>query len=169
MSTTSRVELEQLVDWRAAFIAGLVAGLVFLIAEMLGQALIVGQSPWIYPHYTGALILGTDVLLDDISAISVIVGVLLHFVISVIYTLVLAAIIHEWELPVGVIVGLLFGLAVYAINHFTFTRFFPWFYPINNWLEIVTHLLFGLTAGTVYELLEVERFVRVEKTEAAEE
>ena len=71
MSTTSRVELEQLVDWRAAFIAGLVAGLVFLIAEMLGQALIVGQSPWIYPHYTGALILGTDVLLDDISAISV--------------------------------------------------------------------------------------------------
>ena len=169
MRTTSRVELEQLVDWRAAFIAGLVAGLVFLIAEMLGQALIVGQSPWIYPHYTGALILGTDVLLDDISAISVIVGVLLHFVISVIYTLVLAAIIHEWELPVGVIVGLLFGLAVYAINHFTFTRFFPWFYPINNWLEIATHLLFGLTAGTVYELLEVERFIRVEKTEAAEE
>jgi hypothetical protein len=161
--------MEQLVDWRAAFIAGLVAGFVFLIVQMLGQAMIVGQSAWIFPQYTGAIILGEEVLVEGFQLTAVVVGILLHFVFSVIFALILAAIIHEWELPVGMIVGLLFGLALYTINYYTFTRFFPWFFPISNWLDVVAHALFGLTAGAVYELLEVERFVRVESAEAIEE
>ena len=169
MSTTSRVELEQLVDWRAAFIAGLAAGAVFLLVEMLGQALIVGQSAWLFPQYAGAIILGEDVLGAGIDPTAVVVGIVLHFVLAVIFALILAAIIHEWELPVGLVVGLLFGLALYAINYYTFTRFFPWFFPVTNWLDLVAHALFGLTAGAVYELLEIERFVRVERTEVTEE
>ena len=169
MSTSSRVEMEQLVDWRAAFIAGLVAGVVFLLVQMLGQALIVGQSPWLFPQYAGAIILGGEALLDGINPTSVAVGIVVHLVLSVAFALILAAIIHEWELLVGLVVGLLFGLAIYAINYYTFTRFFPWFFPVTNWLDIVAHALFGLTAGGVYELLEVERFVRIERTEVIEE
>ncbi len=169
MSTTSRFEMEQLVDWRAAFIAGLVAGVVFLLVQMLGQAMIVGQSPWLFPQFAGAIILGEEVLLDGISTAAVVVGIAVHLVLSVVFALILAAIIHEWELLVGLVVGLLFGLAIYAINYYTFTRFFPWFFPVSNWLDIVAHALFGLTAGAVYELLEIERFVRVERAEAAEE
>lgn len=169
MSTTSRVEMEQLVDWRAAFIAGLVAGVVFLLVEMLGQAMIVGQSPWLFPQYAGAIILGEDILLEGINATAVIVGIVLHLVLSVVFALILAAIIHEWELLVGLVVGLLYGLALYAINYYTFTRFFPWFFPVTNWLDIVAHALFGLAAGGVYELLEIERFARQERTEVIEE
>jgi hypothetical protein len=161
--------MEQLVDWRAALIAGLVAGAVFLLVQMLGQAMIVGQSAWVFPQHVGAIILGEEVLGAGIDTTAVIVGVVLHFVFSVIFALILAAIIHEWELLVGLVVGLLFGLALYAINYYTFTRFFPWFFPITNWLDIVAHALFGLAAGAVYELLEIERFVRVERTEVIEE
>lgn len=169
MSTTSRAEMEQLVDWRAAFIAGLVAGVVFLLVQMLGQAMIVGQSPWLFPQYAGAIVLGEEVLLDGINTTAVVVGIVVHLLLSVIFALILAAIIHEWELLVGLVVGLLFGLAIYAINYYTFTRFFPWFFPVTNWLDVVAHALFGLTAGGVYELLEIERFVRREKTEVVEE
>lgn len=169
MRTTQRVELEQLVDWRAAFIAGLVAGVVFLLVQMLGQAMIVGQSPWLFPQYAGAIILGEDILLEGINTTAVIAGIVLHLVLSVIFALILAAIIHEWNLLAGLVVGLLYGLALYAINYYTFTRFFPWFFPVTNWLDIVAHALYGLTAGGVYELLEIERFVRIKSTEVIEE
>jgi hypothetical protein len=169
MSTTSRVELEQIVDWRAAFIAGLVAGFVFLLVQMLGQAMIVGQSAWLFPQYVGAIVLGEEVLSAGFDLGAVVAGIVLHLVFSVIFALILAAIIHEWNMVVGLVVGTLFGLALYAINYYTFTRFFPWFFPVTNWLDIVAHALFGLTAGGVYEALEIERFVRVERTEVIEE
>lgn len=169
MESTPRTRVEQLVDWRAAFIAGLVAGVVFLLVQMLGQAMVLGGSAWIFPRYVAAIVMGEQVLLGDLSIATIVVGLLLHFVLAVIFGLILAAIIHEWTLPVGVVVGALFGLALYAINYYTMTRFFNWFYPVYHWLDISAHVLYGLTAGAIYELLEVERFVPVYDTDVAEE
>lgn len=169
MEPTPRRSMEQLVDWRAAVIAGLVAGLVFLLVQMIGQAMIVGGSVWLFPRYVAAMVMGESVLLGDASLAVILVGLLVHFVLALIFGLILAAIIHEWELLVGIIVGALFGLALYAINYYTMNRFFPWFYPIRNWLDITAHILFGLTAGAVYELLEIERFVAVERAATIEE
>lgn len=169
MGTTPRTEREQLVDWRAAVTASLVAALVFLLVEMIGQAMISGGSVWVFPRYVGAIVLGEDVLLTNFDPVAVVVGILLHFVLATIFGLVLAAIIHEWELLAGIIVGALFGLALYAINYYTMNRFFPWFYPIRNWLDITAHVLFGITAGAVYEMLEVERFVTVETADTIED
>lgn len=169
METTPRREREQLVDWRAAVIASLVAGLVFLLIQMIGQAMIVGGSVWLFPRYVAAMVMGESVLLGDLSLAVILVGLLVHFVLALIFGLILAAIIHEWELLVGIIVGALFGLALYAINYYTMNRFFPWFYPIRNWLDITAHVLFGLTAGAIYELLEIERFVAVERAGTIEE
>lgn len=168
METTQRTNMEQLVDWRAAFIAGLVAGLVFLLVEMIGQAMLLGGS-WVFTRYTAAIVLGEEVLVGGFDPGVVAVGILVHFVLAVIFALILAAIIHEWNLLTGVIVGALFGLALYAINYYTFTRFFPWFFPLRNWLDITAHILYGITAGGVYELLEIERFVAVETHEIVEE
>lgn len=169
MESTPHTEMEQLVDWRAAVIAGLVGGLVFMLVQMIGQAMIAGGSIWAFPRYVAALIMGRDVLLGDLSVAVIVVGLLLHFLLALIFGLILAAIIHEWNLLVGVVVGALFGLALYAINYYTMSRFFPWFYPVRAWLDITAHVLFGLTAGGVYELLEIERYVAVHRTDVIEE
>lgn len=169
MESASNTRMEQLVDWRAAVIAGLTGGLVFLLVQMLGQAMVLGGSVWLFPRYVAAIVMGERVLLGDLDISVVLVGLLLHFSLAVIFGLILAAIIHEWTLPVGIVVGALFGLALYAINYYTMTRFFNWFYPVYHWLDITAHVLYGLTVGAVYELLEVERFVPVDDADTTEE
>ncbi|HSM57414.1 MAG TPA: hypothetical protein VK879_14785 [Candidatus Sulfomarinibacteraceae bacterium] len=158
---SSRVTLEQVVDWRAAVLAGLVAGVVFFILQMVGRALVTGGSVWLAPHYIAAIVLGTEILPPPapFDPLVVLIAILLNTILSLIFTLILAAIIHEWQLITGVIVGALFGLALYAINYYSLSYFFPWFYPIRTWVDVTAHVLFGAIAGGVYEYLEVERFV----------
>ena len=160
-SVEARRGMEQLVDWRAALIAGIVGGAVFLPVQMLGYALATGGSIWIVPRYIAAMVLGTDVLPPPTTfdAGILFTALIVHFALSIIFGLILAAIIHEWNLLVGTLVGILFGLALYAINYYTFSYFFPWFFPIRGWIDVVSHVIFGGVTGAVYELLEVERFV----------
>jgi hypothetical protein len=148
-------------DWKAAVIAGLIAGAIFLLVLLVAYPLVTGGTPWTVFRFMGAIILGESVLPPPTTfdAGVVVTAVLLHFILSVIYTLVLAFIVHRWGILVSVIGGVLFGLALYLINFFTFTMFFPWFYPARAWPFSVVHILFGAIAGGVYELLEKDVFV----------
>ena len=107
------------------------------------------------------MVLGEAVLPPPTSfdAGIVITAVIVHFTLAVLYTLVLAFIVHRWRLLVSVIGGALFGLALYLINFFTFTFFFAWFYPARAWPFSLVHILFGALAGGIYELLEKDVFI----------
>jgi hypothetical protein len=148
-------------DWKAAVIAGLIAGAIFLLVLMVAYPLATGGTPWTVFRFIGAIVLGETVLPPPTAfdAGVVVTAVLLHFILSVIYTLVLAFIVHRWGILISVIGGVLFGLALYLINFFTFTMFFPWFYPARAWPFSLVHILFGAVAGGVYELLEKDVFV----------
>jgi hypothetical protein len=148
-------------DWKAAVIAGLIAGAVFLLVLLVAYPLATGGTPWTVFRFIGAIVLGESVLprATTFDAGVVITAVLLHFILSVIYTLVLAFIVHRWGILISVIGGVLFGLALYLINFFTFTMLFPWFYPARAWPFSLVHILFGAVAGGVYELLEKDVFV----------
>lgn len=163
METEAPTRMEQIVDWRSAVIAGLVAGAIFLLVEMIARAAVTGGSPWITVRYIAAIVMGEDALPPPptFDATIFVIALLVNFVLAVIFTLILATIIHEWDVLVGIVVGALFGLALYAINYYTFTRFFPWFFPVRNWTDVFSHILFGAVAGGIYEVLERERFVPV--------
>ena len=160
IKSSSRVR--QIMDWRAAFWAGIIAGAIYLVAQMALLAQITGGSPWIVPRRIAAIVLGESVLPPPATFDLTIflVSLLLHLFLSVIYTLILAFIIHRWGLIVGIVGGALFGLALYVINYYTFSIFFPWFFPVRSWVDILSHMLFGAVAGGVYEALEVEVFVK---------
>jgi hypothetical protein len=150
-----------LLVWKAAVIAGIFDGAIFLLVLMVAYPLATGGSPWTVFRFIGAIVLGESVLPPPTTfdAGVVITAVLLHFILSVIYTLVLAFIVHRWGILISVIGGVLFGLALYLINFFTFTMLFPWFYPARAWPFSLVHILFGAVAGGVYELLEKDVFV----------
>src|SRR5690606_21498005 len=93
----------------------------------------------------------------------VLVALLVHFVLSVLYACILAFIIHRGGLLAGIIGGALFGLALYAINYYTFSFFFPWFFSLRSWMVVAAHGLFGAIAGGVYEALERDRYITVEE------
>jgi hypothetical protein len=153
--------MRQVVDWRATFIAAMVGGLAFLITIAIVLPTTTGGTLWAFFRYVASIVMGSDVLPPPASfdAGVVVVGLLVHFLLSLIFGAVLATIIHRWGLLVGLIGGALFGLAIYAINFFTFTLFFDWFYLLRSWPILLAHVLFGAVTGFVYELLEVERFV----------
>lgn len=163
------MKMRQVMDWEAAIKAGLIAGLVALLIVVIPAA--ADGYPWIIFHWIAGLVLGPDVLAEsrDLSPLLIGLGLLIHFVLSVIYALILAFIIHRWGFWVGVLGGALFGLALFVINYYTFTLLFPWFLVMRSWTVVIAHLIFGAVAGGAYEAMEVERFVPVtsEETEPA--
>lgn len=164
MTQSHTTSFRQLVDWRAAAFGSLAGAIVFLLVVAIVLPLTTGGTLWGFFRYLASILLGDAVLPPpagfDLTA--VLLGLLVHLVLSLLYGAILALIIHRWGLIVGLLGGALFGLAIYAINIFTFTLLFDWFYLLRSWPILLAHVLFGATAGFVYELLEVERFVPAE-------
>ena len=162
---TVRLQIRHLVDWKAAVYARIIAGALFLLALLVGYPLATGGTPWTVFRFIGAMVLGRSVLPPPTTfdAGVVITAVLLHFALAILYTLVLAFIIHRWQMLISILGGALFGFCLYLINFFTFTTFFAWFYPARAWPFALVHILFGAVAGGVYELLEKDVFV-IEET-----
>ena len=153
--------MRQIMDWRAAVIAGLLAELLALALRVLLWVLVTGGSFWAPFYQSAAIFLGPESLAPvDAPQMGVVaVGVLVHMALSLVYALLLAFIIHRWGLIVGILGGALFGLAIYVINYYTFTYLFPWFFPLRSWLVLATHVFFGATAGGIYEALERHIYV----------
>lgn len=163
--TSSSVRMRQVMDISAAVWGGVIGGLGSLIVQMIMATWLLGSSPWVIYRWIAAIILGERVLPPpaDFALTPVLVGLIIHLIISILYSLLLAFMIHRWGLIVGIVGGGLFGVAVYAVNFFTLTLFFPWFFATRNWMMILAHIVFGALAGGVYEGLEVEEFVPVEE------
>lgn len=164
---TKTPQMKQLVDWGAALWAGIIAGLIFLISNII----IFGLNPWFILRYLAYPILGEQVLPPtvwmpssasaDLTVLAV--GLTLHFTLSILFAMLIAFILHRWGLLIGVMGGALLGLALYCINFYTLTFFFPKFWELHGLNMMITHILFGALAGGIYELREVEKFVPVEE------
>lgn len=157
--------LRQVVDWRAAFIAGIVGGAVFLLLNLVLVPAVFGGNAWIVIRYLASILMGESILPPPATfdATATVVALVLHFGLSLVFALILAVITHRWGLIAGIIVGALYGFALYFINMYTFTFFFEWFFVMNSWVFLLTHVIFGAVSGGVYEALEVERYIVVEE------
>lgn len=156
--------MRQILDWRAATIAGLVAGTLFLLLMVIITA-VQGDSVWLIFRFFSAIVLGQTVLLDPttFSLSTFVVGLLLHYLLAMGFTYLLTFVLHKWGLWVGILGGALFGLGLYVINFYLLTTIFEWFFALRSITFLVIHILFGAIAGGVYESLEVEIFVPVEE------
>jgi hypothetical protein len=157
---TDRPGSRQIVDWRAAILSGLFAGIALFLLQMALTALLVG-SAWVFPRMTAALVMGRGVLPPPATFDGAIVGVAfaVHMVLSFAYAALFAFILHRGGLLAGIVGGALLGLGLYSINYWTFATFFPWFLDLRGGVVLLCHVVFGALAGGIYELLEVERFV----------
>lgn len=141
------------VSWRAIGIAWLCAGTVFLLINLiLTQAILQVDAP-LTLRYIASLAMGSDVLVDTTGS-TLLVGVIVHYALSFLFTLLIAFILHRWGLLVGIFGGAILGLAIYSINVYTLTLLFPWFYAINSPILLMSHVLFGAVAGGVYEIFD---------------
>ncbi|MDZ4307711.1 hypothetical protein [Allopontixanthobacter sp.] len=142
---------------KPAIWAGIIAGIVFVMMEMALIAAIGNGMVWGPPRMMAAIVMGKGVLPPPATfdfAI-VMVGMMVHFVLSVILGIVLGWIIAKWRLgmAMAIIVGLVFGLLVYLVNFYVLTGVFPWFANARNMITLVSHLVFGGVLGAVYRAM----------------
>lgn len=166
MKATNEIKLRQVVDWKAALIAGFTGGLISFSANLILSAWLL-ESPWLFSRIIASIILSEKVLPPPTNFSWQILGasVFIHLLLSVVFSGLIAIVIHQWGILISFLGGALMGLAFYAIAFYTFSIFFPWFYTFRSWIFLVMYMLYGAFTGSMYELLEVEKYVEIKKEE----
>ena len=158
MAAAPEREAIRRLDWRAATLAGIVAGIVFLMLEMLLVQFFGPMSLWGPPRMIAAIVMGQGILPppDTFDFTALVVAMIIHFPLSIVLAVMLGWIVSRWKLGLweALVVGTVFGLAIYAVNFYGFTAVFPWFAEARGWIAIVSHAMFGLVLGAVYQALE---------------
>jgi hypothetical protein len=138
-------------DWTAAVWSGLIAGLVFIVVEMMLVGITGAGSPWGPPRMIGAIGLGPGVLPPpatfDLGIF--IVALVIHFALSAILGLLFGWTVARWRwgLLATTAAGAVFGLLVYLVNFYGFTAIFPWFADARSPITVFAHIVFGLVLG----------------------
>lgn len=128
--TAPRDGIHSETHWWAGAFAGIIAGLVFMMMEMALIWLVKGESPWGPPRMMAAMIMGQGVLPPpatfDIGIMMM--AMMVHMVMSIIYGLTGAWIVHRFDLRIALLIGAVYGFAIYVINfHIVVPAMFSWF------------------------------------------
>jgi len=145
------------INFSAAAKAGIVAGIVFMVLELLLVAAVSGESPWGPPRMIAAIAMGEGVLPPPATFDPTIflVAMVVHFILSILIAIVFAIIagMARWSLTTSAIAGLVIGLAIYAFHFYGMTAIFPWFAMARGAVSIFAHAIFGLVLGYAYRAM----------------
>jgi uncharacterized membrane protein YagU involved in acid resistance len=147
-------------DWRAATLAGLIAGAIFLVLGVFLMTLVAGQGLMEPPRMIAAIILGRGALQSPhaFSVGIVLAAFVVHFALAIVLALIVSLIMVSFSLDssmgMAALAGAVFGVVVYVINFYGMTQFFPWFAEARNWVSVLVHIVFGIVAAGVYMKLE---------------
>jgi hypothetical protein len=147
------------ISWKAAIYAGLIAGLVFIVMEMVLVALVGGGSPLGPPAMISAIVLGPEVLPEQGTPPEFLTGQIVHFVLSVILAVIFVLIVSRMALGTGALIGIgvVYGIVVYLVNFYGMTAIYPWFAMARNAITFSSHIVFGAVLGWSYGALRVGR------------
>jgi hypothetical protein len=144
-------------NWKAAIWAGIIAGIVFIMLEMVLVAMVGGGSPWGPPRMIAAMVMGKEVLPPPptFDAMIMAVAMMVHMVLSILLAVVLGWAISKWRMSLvtALIAGTIFGLVVYFVSFYIMTAVFPWFAMARGAISIFAHAMFGLVLGWVYHAI----------------
>jgi uncharacterized membrane protein YagU involved in acid resistance len=135
------------IDWSAAVWGGVVAGIVFMMIEMLMMPMFgFAPSMWAPTRMIGAIGMGKDVLPPpatfDLGV--VMVAMMIHFATSILFAIVVAFIIRGLGMGAAIGVGIVAALLLYVFVFYLMTAGpWPWFANARNWVNIFAHIVFG--------------------------
>lgn len=154
MTTSEAAAPRHGVNWKAAILAGLIAGAVFMMMEM-GLVAASGQSPWAPPRMIAAIVMGEGVLPPPASfdPMVMMAAMGVHLLLSVVLAIGFAFAAARLGMVPAVMAGALFGLLVYVVNFYGFTAVFPWFAMARNAISVISHVAFGAVLALSYKLI----------------
>lgn len=151
---TQVAPLDEGIDWGAAGWAGLAAGAAFIALLTAGYAAY-GGGPADAVRLLASVALGESILAPGQPAPAVVflAAAAVHLQLSMIYARLLAGIVHRMRRSRALAAGALFGGALYVVNYYALSTFFPWFVSARGPSSLAAHLAFGVIAAAVYKRL----------------
>lgn len=136
--------------WKQGAVAGFVAGIVFIVFEMILAAILKGMffGPL---HLISGIILGQAALTPAYpAATAVVVGFIVHFVLAIIFGLVFAAIVSfipqlARSATMLIVAASVYGLALWLVNFYVLAPIFGW-----NWFPTQTNPIVQFFAHTFF-------------------
>lgn len=149
-------------DWGAAGWAGLAAGAAFVLLQTFSGLVFGEGGSTAAVRRLASVALGESVLSNEAPFTGLIyfAAAIVHIPLSLIYARVLAAIIHKLDMARALGVGVVFGAALYFVNYYAVSNFFPWFVSARGPEALVSHLVFGLLAAGIYKRLTRRQRIR---------
>jgi len=150
-------------DWTVAAVSGFVAGAVLMVLQLIWSTIITGISPWETSHMVAAISMGQDAFQStDFNLLIVAVALATHYVLGIVFALILSFLIvsFHFDSSVGMalLTGAVFGVVMYLFNFYGMVQFFSWFAEMRSWATVVAHIIFGMIVAAMYWKLEqVER------------
>ena len=142
------------IDWSAAVWAGVIAGIVFVVLEMIMAPMFTGApSVWAPPRMIAAIGMGKDVLPPPASFDFgvVMVAMMIHFATSILFAIVTTFLIRNLGTGAAVLVAIVMALLLYVFVFYVMTPIWPWFSNARNWVSIFAHIVFGTIVGWWYK------------------
>ncbi|MBI3772839.1 MAG: sodium:proline symporter [Gammaproteobacteria bacterium] len=144
--------------WREAIYAGIAAAIIASVAQiMLWWAFwdVLPEILYRDVRLTAAIILGRSVLSPPMTfdGTLMFVATLIHFSISILYSVALAGFISRFSLMISLLIGIIYGLSLFVVNMYGFTSLFPWFAETRDWITMLSHAMFGLSSAGAYKAL----------------
>ena len=157
--------LDRPVDWGAAVWAGMAAGVLATIVQIVLWSVFTDALPTLLfrdARFAAAIVLGRGVLPPPASFDGpvMLVATVVHFTLSIAYGLILAPFIARLRTAASLLAGAVFGFLLYLVNMYGFTVVFPWFRDSRDGIAIVAHVTFGLVAAGAYRVLLHRRLGR---------
>ena len=104
----------------------------------------------------GAIALGPGAMAspDEFDIGIIAMAVVVHMVLAIIYGLILAFLVTRLDAGMAIVAGAVYGVALYAINFYGFTRWFPWFADARDWISIFNHIVQGALMAYLYKVFD---------------
>lgn len=149
------------IRWPAAIYAGIAAGIIASVVQIVLWWMFWDVLPEILyrdVRLTAAIILGRSALAPPFifDGVILFVATLIHFALSITYSVILAGMISRCNLPVSLLVGIGYGLMLFWINMYGFTIIFPWVDVARDWITMASHIAFGLSCAGIYSALAMQ-------------
>jgi hypothetical protein len=146
------------VDWSAAAVSGFAAGAVLMVLDLIWSAFFNLDGPWRTSHMIAPMFVGSAS--PPASGWGFSLGVIaisltVHYVLGVVFGLVMAAVLAQLELDTNPyragVSGAIMGLVLYLINfELIGVQIFPWLNDLRGADTMAAHAVFGAVAGLLY-------------------
>ena len=146
------------VDWSYAMLSGVVAMIVFAIVEIAFSWASRGTSP-----LAPLAVFGTATLNALMPSVhpgggvkTAIVGVASLLVLGAISGIILGYLVDRLGMAGAALVGLVFGLAMFALDMYGIARVLPALAALRDWMSALAYVIQGVLAAALYKIMTRE-------------